>query len=221
MNASRTRSATKTTTASAKASASAATIPRHTRNTSRSSAAEIRKIRFEALKGTFYHEGLEAHYSRIHRWLLFAVTLLGTATTAQLFSSYPQGTLTIGLATTIAGLVDLVFDLSGKARTHGFLRRRFIELSEFCEDAEWHPSSLKARLQSLYEDEPPQFHAANAVAYNNARRALYDNEEPEKLLVVPKRVKLLKNWARYDGFDFKRRNEMAPSQSASPNYDKI
>jgi hypothetical protein len=207
MNASRTRSSTK---AAAKASAVATTTrTRYERDTTRATSAEIELIRFEALKGTYYHEGLEAHYDRIHRWLLFIITLLGTATAAQLFSSFSKGTLAVGLATTVVGLVDLVFDLSGKARTHGFLRRRFIEVGAFCEHATWTPSSLRERIQSTYADEPPQFHGANAIAYNNAYRTLHDNKESGKLLDVPKHVHMLRNWCRFESHDFKRKEEIA------------
>jgi hypothetical protein len=220
MNVSRTRSSAKTAASPAKASSTVNTEPRHERHTTRTSSTEIDFIRFEALKGTYYHEGLEAHYDRIHRWLLFAVTLLGTATTAQLFSSFHLGALSVGLATTVVGLIDLVFDLSGKARTHGFLRRRFIELGSFCEDSKWQTSLLKERLHSMYADEPPQFHAATAIAYNNAYRTLCDNNEPEKMLVVPKYIHLFRNWWRFESHDFKRAGEIE-STNGKPDAARI
>ncbi len=71
---------------------------------------------------------------------------------------------------TAAGLIDLVFDVSGKARLHGTLRKQFFSIF-----AEAKPSSdigeLTGRMEAIFADEPPIMHAVNALSYNTAMAA--------------------------------------------------
>lgn len=209
MNVSRARStASQTATASAKATASSAqTKPRYKGNSTRTTSAEMNDIKFESLKGAYYHEGREAHFDMMHRALLFLVTFLGTATASQLLAAGTISPTWTGLATAVVGLIDLVFDLSGKARNHGFLRRRLIELNGFCDDPRWKIDALKERLHSIYADEPPQFKCANAIAYNNALRTIHGNDHEDALLVVSDFMATFRNWFRFESYDFKTKDE--------------
>jgi hypothetical protein len=207
MNAARARSTTKTPTTKAPTTATKTRSESgHQRNSTGASSSEIENLRFEALKGAYYHEGREAHFDWIHRFLLFTVTLSGTATASQLLASSPISPAWIGLVTAIVGLIDLVFNLSGKARDHSFLKRRFVELSSFCDNSQLGIGALTERLHSIYADEPPQFHCANAVAYNNAHRTIYDTHD-DKLLDIPRCMSYFRNWRRYENYNFKRKND--------------
>jgi hypothetical protein len=202
MNVTRTRSSAAPTTAAVTKAKSA------DKKSARSTSAEIEDIKFESMKGAYYHEGREAHLGFIHRALLFLVTFLGTATASQLLAGGTISPTWTGLATAMVGLIDLVFDLPGKARNHGFLRRRFIELSAFSDDHRWQTDALKERLHSIFADEPPQFRYANAIAYNNALRTIYGNDRNDKLLVVSTFRTMSRNWFRYESYDFKTKIEM-------------
>ena len=210
MNVSRARStASQTTTSSAKATTSSAqTQSRHKGNSAGTTSAEMNDIKFESLKGAFYHEGREAHFDFIHRVLLFSVTLLGTATASQFLANNPVLSTWTGLATAVVGLIDLVFNLSGKAREHGFLKRRFVELSSFCDNPIWNSQMLNERLASIYADEPPQFRCANAIAYNNALRTIHGNDRSDDLLIVTRYRKMSRNWFRHESHDFNTKGEL-------------
>ena len=72
---------------------------------------------------------------------------------------------------TIAGVVDLVFDVSGKARLHAALRRRVYDVLAQTEDPTRGLPGLKEQAVRIYADEPPCMHAVNALAYNAAMQA--------------------------------------------------
>jgi hypothetical protein len=103
---------------------------------------------------------------------MFVVVLGGTASFATVldgierkYAMYPA------IVVTIAGLLDLVFDISGKARLHASLRQRFYDLLARAEDANVDLIKLRQEMISTYADEPPCMHAANAIAYNGAMTA--------------------------------------------------
>lgn len=77
---------------------------------------------------------------------------------------------------TLAGLLQLVFDFGGRARTHEFLQRRFYELiAEISETKNPKEDDLlrwEAALNRLYSEEPPPMRALDAIAYNAAVDAL-------------------------------------------------
>jgi|GEM_PF-2013584 len=161
---------------------------------------------FETLKGAFYHEIRESYFIGWHKRLMFLIALSGTAAASTVLSNYATLAPYIGILITILGLVDLVFDVSGKAREHGYLRKRFMELYGDCHGDPLDESGLNRRLFALYAEEPPQYRAVNAVAYNLARRTLFDDKE-ERRLVISKPQRLLKNWWRFGGADFNRKSE--------------
>jgi hypothetical protein len=77
-----------------------------------------------------------------------------------------------------AGLVDLVFDVSGKARLHASLRRRIYDILAEAQDEDANLGKLERRLIDIYADEPPCMHAVNALAHNSA---LDSFERPKEL----------------------------------------
>jgi hypothetical protein len=74
---------------------------------------------------------------------------------------------------TLTGLLDLVFDVSGKARLHASLRRRVYDLLARAEDPARTVDSLREHAVRTYADEPPCMHAANMIAYNGAMESMH------------------------------------------------
>jgi hypothetical protein len=99
---------------------------------------------------------------------MFCVVASGTATFAWVRAApYFAGLITL------AGLLDLVFDVSGKARLHASLRRRVYDILAQAEDPTRTVESLREQAVRVYADEPPCMHAANLIAFNGAMDSLH------------------------------------------------
>src|ERR1019366_2552960 len=108
----------------------------------------------ECLRNARYHEDRERYFARIHRTAMFIVVASGTATFAWVKAApYLAGLITL------AGLLDLVFDISGKARLHASLRRRVYDILAQAEDPTRTIESLREQTVRVYADEPPCMHA--------------------------------------------------------------
>jgi hypothetical protein len=122
----------------------------------------------DCLRNARYHEDRERFFARIHRTAMFIVVASGTATFAWLKAApYLAGVITL------AGLLDLVFDISGKARLHASLRRRVYDILAQAEDSTRSVEGMREQAVRIYADEPPCMHAANIIAYNGAMDALH------------------------------------------------
>lgn len=121
------------------------------------------KFKIKCLLSARYHEDRESFFQSIHRFAMFFVVAFGTATISPLRERYPI----IPYLTTLAGLIDLVLDVSGKARLHAGLRKQIYAImadAEISNDL----ASLERRLVLVYADEPPTMYAVSALAYNSA-----------------------------------------------------
>jgi hypothetical protein len=108
---------------------------------------------------------------------------------------------------TIAGAVDLVFDVSGKARLHAALRRRVYDILAQAEDPTRSIASLREQAVRVYADEPPTMHAVNALAYNAAMLAF---DRPEKYqFPISLWHRALRHWWPFTADDFKTYDEIA------------
>jgi hypothetical protein len=134
------------------------------------------RLRFEirCLRNVRYHEDRERFFARWQKMTMFIVVCAGAAA----FAPIEQKFWIIGSVVTLSGLIDLVFDVSGKARLHSSLRRRIYEILAQAESRNSDLSKLHELLIGTYPDEPPCMYAANALAYNEAMSAF---ERPEKL----------------------------------------
>jgi hypothetical protein len=122
----------------------------------------------DCLRNARYHEDRERFFARIHRTAMFVVVASGTATFAWLKAA-PYFAAVI----TLAGLLDLVFDISGKARLHASLRRRVYDVLAQTEDPKRSIEGLREQAVRIYADEPPCMHAANFIAFNGAMDVLH------------------------------------------------
>jgi hypothetical protein len=124
-------------------------------------------LEFELVRNARYHEDRERFFDTVHRWTMFFVVLLGTAAFGDLFG---QNRILAALAA-MAGLVDLVFDVSGKARAHAQLRRHSFELLASLQDG-GNVGQVQSRLTATYGEEPNPNGTVGCLAYNAANEAL-------------------------------------------------
>lgn len=117
----------------------------------------------ECLRNARYHEDREWFFAFIHKCAMFVVVISGTATFA-----FTRASPVFAAVITVAGLLDLVFDVSGKARLHASLRRRIFDVLAQAEDPSRDLAQLREQAVRVYADEPPCMHAVNAIAYNGA-----------------------------------------------------
>jgi hypothetical protein len=122
----------------------------------------------ECLRNARYHEDRERFFAGTHKTAMFVVVVSGTATFAWLKAA-PY----LAAIITLAGLLDLVFDISGKARLHASLRRQVYEILAQTEDSKRNLESLREQAIRVYADEPPCMHAANYIAFNGAMDAMH------------------------------------------------
>jgi hypothetical protein len=162
------------------------------------------KFRIECFKGAAYHDGCERSCAFWHRLIMFFVTLSGTAAFGAWAADWVSAKW-LSLATAVLGLFDLVLDLSGSAREHAGLRRRYGELLAEFESGDLSLARAKVALHRIWAEEPTQYCAANAIAYNVAMRQL--DRPAAHLLRVPVFRRFCCHWWRSAAYDFKRQSE--------------
>jgi hypothetical protein len=163
---------------------------------------EIEAFKITCLRNTHYHEDRERFFARWHKITMFVVVLGGAATFAPLEHKYWIAASIV----TIAGLIDLVFDVSGKARLHASLRRRIYDILSDSQDDHSDLTKLHRRAIDVYADEPPCMHAVNALAHNAAMAAF---ERPPKLqFKITLWQRLLRNMWPYPSVVFKTFEEL-------------
>lgn len=130
-------------------------------------------FRVKCLASARYHEDRERFFAWVHKSAMFLVVAFGTASLATIRNASPV----LPILITLAGTIDLVFDVSGKARLHSTLRKQIYSILADAELPADDLASLERRLTLVYADEPAAMHAVNAVAYNGAMASL---GRPEK-----------------------------------------
>ncbi|WP_157961759.1 hypothetical protein [Acuticoccus kandeliae] len=127
----------------------------------------LENLQFRAIMNASYHQDMERFYDQVHRVLMFVVVLAGSSAVVSILPT----TWAAGIAT-VAGLIDLVFDLFGKAALHKQLRWRALNIfAESYEPAANH-EILGVKLARMYPDEPPENGPTLNLAYNRANQAL-------------------------------------------------
>lgn len=150
-------------------------------------------IRFTCLRLSTYHQYRRSYLDRWHRWLLFVVVISGTAA----FSGEPE----LAAIAVVAGLADLVFALSDRARDHEFLYRRVVRLlGQVTADPDpSHSPEWQKELHSIYADAPPNhFRALDAWCHNLVVKQIGGNE----FLRIRWHQRLLKNLLTFTGAKF-------------------
>jgi hypothetical protein len=154
------------------------------------------------LRDARYHEDRERFFAKIHKGTMFIVVAAGTAAIAPVETK----SLIFPAIITLTGLVDLVFDVSGKARLHASLRRRIYELLADAQDEGSDLNKLRKRAIDVYADEPPCMHAVNMLAYNGAMAAF---ERPPILRIkITNWQRMFRNFWSFSSTDFKTFEEL-------------
>jgi hypothetical protein len=155
-------------------------------------------FKIKALSSALYHEEREQFFASIHRMAMFIVVAAGTAALSPLRTEWPYF---FPALTALFGLIDLVFDVSGKARIHAGLRKSIYTILADAEVSDPNIRDLDRRLVMVYADEPPCMYAVSAVSYNRAMTSL---GRPRKYLVrIGTWESLIRNFWPFSANDFK------------------
>jgi hypothetical protein len=160
------------------------------------------QIHFDALRNAIYHTARRNYYDFLNRLMSLVVVAGGTAAVADLAKDVISNKY-FAFVAAIAGLLQLVFDFGGKARTHEFLQRRFYELTADVMSAKSDPERVAqwdATLNRLYAEEPPPMRALDATAYNAAAESM--GSDPSKRIEVKWWQSLLRHFYPFNNSPF-------------------
>jgi len=161
---------------------------------------EKERIVFSCTRNAAYHEDMEAFYARWHRFFMFIVVAVGTASIGASLVKETTHWATAGTAIAVlAGLVDLLWNVDGMARLHSTLRRRCFDLLARME-ADEEIKGIKAEYVRIIADEPPAMYAVNALAFNAAVDAL--GRPPDQKYKMTECQTFWRHWFRYQPTDF-------------------
>lgn len=164
---------------------------------------------FHAVRNAQYHTTRRRTLERWDRYATTITILLGTAIVAEASVKIGLDVVWLGIATSTAGVIQLVYDFSGRARAHELLQRRYYDLIAAmrrkptptdADIAEWN-----GILAQIYGDEPPVNPADDAAAYNAAGNAL--GMDAEEALIIPWWIHPLAALGLADGYHFETRKE--------------
>ncbi len=157
----------------------------------------VSNLEFHAGRCEIYHQARQGFLGAWHRALMGFAVLGGNGIVFMWIRGLQHdGTFT--LIVTCAVMLDLVFALPARAKTHALLASRFAGLRA-AELRGADGKELLAQLDELYGQEPPSHVALDAIAHNQMCNGL---GRPNGCLVVPLRYRLLKNVFRFDGATF-------------------
>lgn len=135
---------------------------------------EAAGIHVSCLMNARYHAGREAFLDRVHRFIMFAVIVMGAGALIDLgVRHFPWIKEAFGALAVLLAAVDLACDLSNRARTHAMMKRRYFEL--LADFGEGKRSALETRacLNRYSADEEPAYHALIEAAWNAAQVMVY------------------------------------------------
>ena len=150
-------------------------------------------LQFSCLRDAAYHEMRERFYSRSHKFILFVIVISGAAAFQELALAFDVIKPSYGVAlATLAGLLDLVFDIGGKARQHSNFRWRAMDIYTASLESGAPVEKLNLSLVRMYADEPTSRDIVNHLAYNIASMAM--NGDPSARYKVGRIRRFFKNW---------------------------
>lgn len=152
-------------------------------------------IRFDCVRGALYHEDRERHYALMHRAIMFVTIATSMAAIADpLRDLFPWTAVAFQFSAGLAAVVDLVWDVSGKARLHANLKRGAFELLADADENDADCAKLRIRITRSLADEPPTMHAVNAWAFNKAARTL-GRPDDCRVEITPRQVAFRHWWS--------------------------
>jgi len=163
-------------------------------------------LRFRCLRNAAYHDDRERHFAAFHKAMMFLVVLFGMIAFGLEMSVdnlNPYAPIATLISAT-AGIVDLVFDLDGRARLHVGLKRRFFDLLARLEKGE-KLARIEEEITRSYPDEPPTMHAVNSMAFNAAVDGL-GRPTGQKYVLTPWQI-LIRHWWPFEPNSFPTEDE--------------
>jgi hypothetical protein len=141
----------------------------------------FRDPQFDALRNALYHTERRNFLDLLNRSLNFIVILLGAGVVGKIASLIHVEDSLLEFGVVFFATVQLVFDFGGRARVHEFLQRRYYEMLAEMENENISDEKIKAkwsaRLLTISAEEPMPMRALDAMAYNKALSAVYDDPE--------------------------------------------
>jgi hypothetical protein len=177
---------------------------------------EAGKVQFSLTRNATYHEDRASFFAWAHRFLMFLIVALGTgAFGASLTGGDERWHLVITVCTgiaTLAGLIDLLWNVDGNARDHTRLRARCYDLLARLEANE-SPALIRQEFLRLVGEEPPAMYAVDALAFNRAVDAM-DRPKGQKYVMSSWDVFIRNVW-RFRLNQFQTEDEQASASSVS------
>ena len=160
----------------------------------------LRQIRKDCLFNINYHAARESFLAASHRWIMFAVIVLGASAVLDLFPN--QGWLRGAAAAmvTILGTIDLALELGNRARTHALMRKSYSDIMVNCLKNPDELANANAALMALAGQEEPGYHALLTLCHNVAETQVYDNDDHH--LVVPRWHRVFRHFFQFEGHQY-------------------
>jgi len=161
-------------------------------------AARIDAFRCICLMNARYHSTREAFLDTVHRWLMFGIIIFGASSVIDF--SHPWVKVASGALAAIFGALDLVFDLSNRARAHALMKRRYFELLADVTEGHKDVTGGYACMHRISADEEPAYHALISASWNAAQEMVYGSNAEKYEIGWFKTV--CKNLLRFEGSEF-------------------
>jgi hypothetical protein len=158
-------------------------------------AARIDEFRCICLMNARYHSTREAFLDTVHRWLMFGIIIFGASSVIDFWAKTTSGALAA-----IFGALDIVFDLSNRARAHALMKRRYFELLADVTEGHKDVTGGYACMHRISADEEPAYHALISASWNAAQEMVYGSNAEKYEIGWFKTV--CKNLLRFEGSEF-------------------
>lgn len=169
-------------------------------------------LRFELLRNAAYHSDALWFFSLAHRAIMFFSVLMGSAAVTTILAGYQNATISVSLVVTALATIDLVCDLTGKARKHDMFRFKYFSLlGELGNGEKAALRRVNDKIYELWADEPPIMYAVEAMAWNSAKSSTTSELKLGDLIPIKRRHRMLRHIWPFSAEDF-RRPEIETSQ---------
>jgi hypothetical protein len=138
---------------------------------------------------------------------MFVVVIGGTTAVAEAVGTGRSYSWLIALVPTIAGTIDLVFDLAGKSAQHARLQERSYDIVSDIEQSTDSPEIICKRgwaaIARICAQETKTMRVVHALAYNDTKEGS-ENDVQDDLLMFPWWARLTRHMWSYDGLRIQR-----------------
>jgi hypothetical protein len=160
--------------------------------------AVLDEFRCECLMNARYHSSREAFLDSVHRWLMFGIIVFGASSVIDFLRPWTK--VASGAFAAIFGALDLVFDLSNRARAHALMKRRYFELLADVIDGHKNVTEGYACMHRFSADEEPAYYALISASWNAAQEMVYGSKAEKYKIGWFKTW--FKNFLRFEGSKF-------------------